>query len=319
MRRRRARHLLLLAAFFALAPGVSAQGDGAIEGALFLLLPVGARAVSLGRAMAWVEGAEGVFWNPAGLVGVDRRQAVIFRSDNVVGTTYAFSFLRSRPGAGTIGVTYFLMDAGGFQRTDGSGNPIGSTTIRNHVGVLSVATRIFDGLSAGLNFKVIRYQESCRGICPDEGTTATTYAIDAGLQARPSERLRLGAMVAHLGPRLQADPLPARIRVAGAYDILDVLTDADELHGWLAVEVEGRLRQLGSRSVYLGAEVIAGSVDALSLRAGYVRSELVAENGFRVGLGLRYEQFDLSVAKALSISPLTGESEPVHVTMAIAF
>ncbi len=319
MRRRRARHLLLPAAFLALVPGVSAQGDEVIEGALFLLLPVGARAVSLGRAMAWVEGAEGVFWNPAGLVGVDRRQAVIYRSDNVVGTTYALSFLQSRPGVGTIGVTYFLLDAGRFQRTDGSGNPIGSTTIRNHVGVLSGATRLFDGLSAGLNFKVIRYQESCRGICPDEGTTATTYAIDAGLQVLPSERLRLGAMVAHLGPRLQADPLPARIRVAGAYDILDVLTDADELHGWLAVEVEGRLRQLASRSVYLGAEVIAGSVDALSLRAGYVWSELDAEDGARVGLGLRYEQFDLSIAKALSISPLTGESEPVHVTMAIAF
>jgi hypothetical protein len=180
-------------------------------------------------------------------------------------------------------------------------------------------------LSAGLSFKIIRFQHSCRGICPDRGTTATTYAVDAGVQGVPMERLRVGAMVAHLGPRLQAlnaeqaDPLPTRLRVAAAYDILRAVTGSEELSGWLAVEYEDRLRKLGTGSVYVGTEVVAGQVDALSLRAGYVWSELDQEDGGRVGLGLSYERFDLSIAKSLAVSTLTGETEPIHVTFAIAF
>ena len=318
---------LLLSALLSLASGVSAQGDAAssAEGALFLLLPVGAQGVSLGRAMTWVEGAEGAFWNPAGLVGVDRSQAVIFSSRNVVGNGTAVSTLWTSPTAGTLGASYFLLDAGEIEQRDSNGNPTGSITIRNHLGVVSAATRLFEGLSAGLSFKVIRFQLSCRGICPDEGTTATTYAIDAGVQVAPTDRLRLGAMVAHLGPHLQvlnaeqADPLPTRLRIAAAYDVLDAFTDNEELRGWLAIEVEDRLRELGSMSVYLGTEMIAGEVDALSLRAGYAWSELDQEDGGRVGLGLRYERFDLSIAKSLAVSTLTGETEPVHVTFSIAF
>ena len=309
------------------APGVSAQDDGeeSGEGAIFLLLPVGARGVSLGRAMTWVEGAEGAFWNPAGLAGVDRSQAVILRGDHFAGIATALSTLWSHPTAGTLGISYFLLDAGEIEQRDNLGNPTGSITIRNHLGVVSGATRLLDNLSAGINFKVVRFQLSCRGICPDEGTTATTYAIDAGVQGLPTDRLRLGAMVAHLGPRLQvlnaeqADPLPTRVRVAAAYDVLQAITDAPELDGWVALEAEDRLRELGSVSVYLGTEVVAGEVDALSLRAGYVWSELDQEDGGRVGLGLTYERFDLSIAKSLAVSTLTGRTEPIHVTFSIAF
>lgn len=318
---------LLLFALFLMAPGAAAQGgpDDTVEGALFLLLPVGARGVSLGRAMTWVEGAEGAFWNPAGLAGVDRGQAVFIVGDHVVSTATAVSVLWANPSVGTVGASYVLFDAGDIDRTDEFGNYIGSITLRNHVGILSAATRLTDGLSAGVNFKVIRFQLACRGICPDEGTTATTYAVDAGLQGRPTERLRIGAMVAHLGPSLQAenaaqaDPLPARIRVAVAYDLVAVFTDAEDLRGWLAVEFEDRLKALGSMSVYVGTELTAGQGDELSLRAGYVWSELAQEDGGRVGLGLRYERFDLSIAKSLAISVITGKTEPIHVSFSIAF
>jgi hypothetical protein len=43
------------------------------------------------------------------------------------------------------------------------------------------------------------------------------------------------------------------------------------------------------------------------------------EDAARVGLGIRYEAFDLSIAKSLAVSGLTGETEPVHVTFSIAF
>lgn len=322
MRLKTADLLLLLSTLGAFAPGVAAQRA---EGALFLLLPVGAQGVSLGRAMTWVEGPEGAFWNPAGLAAVERSQAVIIRGDHVVGNATALTMLWAKPGAGTIGASYFLLDAGDIDQTDEFGNYTGSITIRNHLGIVSAATNVLPSIAVGVNFKVIRFQLACRGICADGGTTATTYAIDAGVQTKPTERLRIGAMIAHLGPSLQvlnadqADPLPTRLRVSAAYNVVAALTDAPDVQGWFAVEVEDRMRERGSLSVYFGAELTAGAVDALSLRAGYVFSDLDQEDGGRVGLGLRYERFDLSIAKSLAVSTLTGETEPVHVTFTIGF
>jgi hypothetical protein len=139
-------------------------------------------------------------------------------------------------------------------------------------------------------------------------------------------------MLAHVGPSLrvenaeQADPLPARVRLAAAYDVVDAITSREDFSGWLAIEVQDRLREPGVPSLYFGTEFTAGQTDALSLRAGYVISDLLdeiqgadPEDGARVGLGIRYDAFDLSLAKSLAVSTLTGETEPVHVTFSISF
>jgi len=303
------------------------EPSSSTEGALFLLLPVGAKSVSMGRAMTAMSGPESSFWNPAGLAAVDRSSFVVFRGDHAVGTATAISALATRPGLGTVAASYLLLDVGDQDLTDVEGNVLGTVSVRNHLAVASVATKLFDRLEAGLSLKLVRFKLSCRGICPDAGTTATTYAFDAGIQTTPIDGmpLRFGAMVAHLGPRLQvlnaeqADPLPARVRVAVAYDVVQSLVRSDQVRGWLTVELQDRLRDPGSLSYYIGSEIQAGAGDALFLRAGYVIGDLDQEAGGRVGLGLRYERFDLAIAKSLAVSTLTGETEPVHVTFSIAF
>lgn len=322
------RSLLALALALSLGGSASAQqSPSSTEGALFLLLPVGARAVSLGRAMTAMPGPEAAFWNPAGLASLGESRAVLFRGDHAVGAATALSVLAARPGLGTIGASYLLLDIGDQELKDRDDNVLGTVSVRNHLGVVSAATRILSRLDAGVNLKMVQFRLSCRGLCPDAGTTATTYAVDAGLQFVPSPDLplRLGAMVAHLGPRLQvfnadqADPLPARIRVAAAYDILGTMVERSDLQGWFTVEVQDRLRDAGALSVFLGSELAAGTTDALYLRTGYVLGGMDQEDGARVGLGLRFQRFDLAIAKSLAVSTLTGETEPVHVTLAILF
>ena len=316
--------------------GASAQGGSqgsSTEGAVFLLLPVGARAVSLGRAMTTVEGVEGAFWNPAGLAGLGRNQLVLFRGDPLVGTSTAVSSLFAKPGLGTLGVSYLLLDVGDQDLRDGDGNFLGTISVRNHLGVISGAARLLDSLSAGVSFKLVQFRLSCRGNCQDSGTTATTYAFDLGVQLHPLQRLRVAAMIAHLGPRLQvlgaeqADPLPARVRLAVSYDLVPAFTSSEDLGGWLTLEVQDRLTNPGLPSVYVGAEFTAGRVDMLSLRAGYVVSDLLGripfsdpEDGARVGLGIRYERLDMSIAKSLGASSeLTEGTGAVHVTFSIGF
>ena len=324
------RSILLVALTLLLsAQGAAGQDGGASsnEGALFLLLPVGAQAVSLGRAMTAMTGPESAFWNPAGLARDTESRIVILRGDHAVGTATAVSLLGTRPGVGTLGFSYLLLDIGDQDLTDPDGNILGTISVRNHLGVASAAAQILDRLDAGVNFKVVQFRLSCRGICPNVGTTATTYAVDAGIQVRPTEDLplRFGAMVAHVGPRLQvlnaeqADPLPARFRIAAAYEVVRSLVHTEGVSGWLSLEVQDRLREPGSPSVYFGSEFTAGQRDALFLRAGYVFGDQDQEDGARVGLGLRYQRFDLAIAKSLAVSALTGETEPVHVTFSILF
>ncbi|HKJ01607.1 MAG TPA: PorV/PorQ family protein [Longimicrobiales bacterium] len=300
----------------------TAQGPSD-EGAPFLLLPVGARAVALGRAVTAMPGQESAFWNPAGLASVDGSRVALLRGDLAVGTTTAASVLFARPGVGTLGISYLLLDAGDQEYKDVNDNLVGSISLRNHLAVVSAAAHLLPGLDAGVNFKVVQFRLSCRGACTGIATASTTYAVDAGLQWMPSAGtpLRLGAMVAHLGPRFQhenasqADPLPTRVRVAASYDLLRGFGRSD-LEGWFTVELQERLRRPGDASLYVGSEIAAGGT--LFLRAGYA-TDADQPGGASVGLGFRVDKFDISVAKSLASSILPGESEPLDVSLSIGF
>ncbi len=305
--------------------GQESSDPSSTEGALFLLLPTGAKAVSLGRAMTAMPGAESAFWNPAGLAEVRGSQAMLVRGDHTVGTATGLSLIAHGSGVGTLGASYLLLDVGDQDFRDRDGNVLGTVSVRNHLGILSGAARLLGPLDVGMSVKLVQFRLTCRGLCPDGGTTATTWAVDAGVQLQPTDvfPLRFGAMLAHIGPELQvlnaeqSDPLPSRVRVALAYDVVGRLVDNEQLGGWLAIEVQDRIRDRRDPSLYLGSEFSAGLDNALLLRAGYVLGDSDQGDGARVGLGLRYERFELSIAKSLAVSTLTGETEPVHVSFSI--
>lgn len=316
------------ALFGTAAPGVALDAAGeSTEGALFLLLPIGAQGVAMGRAMTAMPGPESVFWNPAGLAPLSGRHFLVFRGEHFAGEATSFSLVFSSELIGALALSYHLLDMGEQAVTDPQGNEVGELSVRGQVALASFATALFSRLNAGLNFKLVQFRLSCRGACLDPGVTATTYAVDAGLQSRPlnSLPLRLGAMVAHLGPRLQvinaeqADPLPTRVRLSAAYDVLAHLAPQAPYLLWVAVEVEDRWRKPGSPSLYMGSEFAVGSRDAVFVRAGYVLGQAEESDGAAVGLGIRYERFDLGIAKSFIGASLLRESEPVQVTFGISF
>jgi len=319
--------VLIAVAFAPFQGNLHAQEGEATEGALFLLLPVGATAVGLGRAMTAMPGAESVWWNPAGLAEVDGSRFLLFRGENLAGEATAASLVFTRPEIGSLAFAYQLMDAGEQEQRDAEGNFVGTVGFRNHLGVVSMATRFWDRLSVGLNLKLIQSRVSCRGQCLDGGETATTFAVDLGAQASNIGGLpiRLGGTLAHAGPDLQfsneeqADPLPTRLRLAAAYQVLSHFVDSDELALWVTTEVENRWKNPGRTAMYVGAELTAGASPTIFLRAGHVANALSQVDAASVGLGVRYERFDLGLAKSLAASTLAGDSEPVHISFGIVF
>ena len=323
---------LALSLALTLAPSSLMGQDGPTdlpvpEGALFLLLPVGAQGISLGRAMTAVPGSESAFWNPAGLAGIVESRLMVFRGNHLVGEATAVSTLFSHQPLGVFGISYQLLDVGDQDLTDREGNVLGTINVRSHIGVASVATKLTDWLDVGVNFKVVQFNLGCRGQCPDVGVRSTGWAVDAGIQARPISGvpLRFGAMFAHLGPDFQvenadqADPLPTRIRVSVGYEMLRHFVESDDLTLWINFEAEDRWRDPGDApSYYVGAEFMAGQGDILFVRAGFQEGEIAQSDGFAVGVGLRYQRIELGLAKNLAGS-ITGESEPVFVSFALKY
>ena len=307
--------------------GLRAQESGSsTEGAIFLLLPVGAKGVGVARAMTALEGAESVWWNPAGLAREGSR-IMVTRGEDVSGDATSVTGLLRRPGLGIFGVSYLLLDVGDVPLTDGQGNPLGRVSFRYHTGILSGATSIGADVALGMNLKLIQSRLSCRGECLDAGVTATGYAVDAGAQWREvgGLPLTLGAAVVHLGPKLQvvneaqADPLPTRIRAAVSYDILRHFTEVPDLHARVALELEDRWRDPGNPATYVGTEFSAGVDPGISLRAGYVYGADLQVDGAGVGIGIRLDRFDLGISKSLASSSLAAGTDPVNVTFGYVF
>lgn len=311
----------------AYAAGIFTAEPSSTEGALTLLLPIGARGIGMGRAVTASAGAESVFWNPAGLASLEEGSFFVYRGNHLAGEATGFSLVLTRQPIGVLALSYQLLDLGDQDLRDGEGNVLGSVSFRDHLAVVSFGLQVLPGLDAGLNFKVFQSRITCRGQCSDAGVTGTAYALDAGIQAEPLRAipLRIGVLLAHMGPSLQlinveqADPLPTRLRAAISYETLHHFTEMPGVELWVNAELEDRWHALGSPILYVGGELVAGEDDLFFVRAGYGQQQSGQTPGASVGIGLRYEQFDLAVAKRLSGSSITGESEPVHISFGVVF
>jgi hypothetical protein len=314
----------LLGALPFLVPG-TLRAQTADEGALFLLIPFGAQGVGLARAMTPLTTPEAAFWNPAGLARLDRSSILVYQGEHVSGTGTGVSVALAWDGRGTLGLTYALLDQGTQDLTDEEGNVLGSITIRQHQAILSAALGLASWISGGVNLKFVQFRQGCRGQCPDGGVRATTYAADLGVQLRPvqDQPLEVGLLVAHLGPRLEApdlppsEPLPSRLRLGASYSLVREVAE-EEFRVRILAEVEDRVRRLGDPSILVGSEISLGSVDRVIVRGGYIFGNRTQIDGAAVGLGLRYERFELGIARSLARGGPSLDQEPVHLTLGIA-
>lgn len=329
MRRSHSRLCVLLACagLFWFARPALAQDDAvsSTECCIDMLFPVGARSVSLGDAVTARPGQDAIFANPAALSAFGKAQLSAHRSTLADASRTTLGGLFVMKDIGVFGLSYHLIDFGEQEATD-EGGATGTFGVIYQQLIASFATRVGVGWSAGINYRLYDYRPSCTGfVCTGQDEAGTTHMVDAGVTFEPTflRSLSLGASMMHAGFPLQirnaaqADPTPARLRLGVAYEAGHHFTRDSVLAVWLHADAVTRLRDPGSPAINFGIE--AELDETIFFRAGHASAgDGITAGGTGIGLGLKYERFEVSVAKTVSTSPLF-EGEPIHVSFAVTF
>ncbi len=193
--------------------------------AVFLKTPVGARGPALGcSAAAAVDGAESLFWNPAGLSRMGSSGLSEFSAgyNALLETSYTGAFAYARPLSdhrGTFGASLVYFSQSAIQGYTPRGDPSSPFT-PNDIALSGAYARTFGSAHAGAALKVVRSELA--------GESGSTFALDFGVQAErltdiSEGALDLGAAVQNLGPALKlgsvSDPLPFKITGGAVWHI----------------------------------------------------------------------------------------------------
>ncbi|HUF49255.1 MAG TPA: hypothetical protein VMN60_00365 [Longimicrobiales bacterium] len=299
------------------------RGVGATECCLPLLFPIGARAVGTGNSLTARDGPDALHVNPAALAGLAKDEFRVHNAKTEFETSNTFALALRIRTAGVVGIAYRLIDYGEAEATDDFGNPTGILRLLEQSLLATFATTMADGLTAGISYKLFQFRQDCNNICGGADFSATTHGIDAGVQFHPRiwPALQLGAAVTHVGLPLQvinaeqASPMPSRIRAGAAYELMHHFSADTTTVVWATADVATSWRTGVPPVAAVGVEVILDRT--MYVRTGYTTGT-GRTAGAAVGLGLRYDRFDVGVAKSF-VASATGTPDPFQVTFAITF
>lgn len=198
-----------------------ARPVAAQNGALFLLLPAGSRAVGLAQAVSADTslGLEGIWWNAAALSRVNSKEVAFNHSQTVLANSELLSIAIPSRIIGTLAISGYFVDYGQQEATDKiTGQTTGQISNTNYFLAASYATPVGKRLGIGVTLRWIGVDfNKCSGVCTDsKPANGSTSALDLSAQyvLPTSFPLTIGGSYRNIGPDLQtkdkpqADPLP---------------------------------------------------------------------------------------------------------------
>lgn len=313
--------------------GALAQSSGG-EGALFLLVPVGARTVGIGQAVvADRPGSEAVWWNPAALGTADRREVAVHHSTSLLGTGDAVTLVWPSSSIGVIAASINIVDFGEQEvtsQTPGGEVSLGRLLPRGLVYAASYATTIGSRLSAGLSYKLVQFRVDCTGPCDtSDQLNASTSAVDFGVQVIPLKNvpLHVGASVRNLGLRLQvndnaqADPIPRRLQVGARYVYVPPAHLVEDLELRISADLIDDI-EVHRPSINVGGEL--AYQQRAFLRAGYAMEGGAggsgpAFGGPALGLGLLTNNLAFDIARVFGGLSADAGQAPTFFSLRVLF
>lgn len=274
----------------------------AAETAAYLDVGVGARGLAMGGAYtALADDAHSIYWNPAGLARLEKREFAASHAELGRSTRHDFLAYAHPAGAAVFGGAFTYVGYGRLEGRDAMGRPTGGYDASDAAAAFAAARRT-DLFDAGLSVKYLRSHIA--------STEAQGFALDAGIKrelpAGPGKAV-LGAAVRNLGPGLkfadQRNDLPLRAAFGAAYR-------SPGGHS-AAVELQDGPRGAGMEG---GAGGELKVREGVFLRAGYTSKSSAVEGagfdaarGLTLGVGLRKDGFGIDYA-----AQAAGELGSVH-------
>ncbi len=277
--------MTLSAGFALMASLLHAGGAGTTSGNVLQMSP-SPRAAAMGEAYSAVtDGADALYWNPAGLVRIQKRSVLFMHGSSGESTAVNYGAYGQKVGdSNAFAVSLHSLTQGSMAGADGSGNDTSSFTPNDLV--LS--------LGGAHGFKTFRLGASLKYVRSTIKKTATTATADIGLLSRGylKGKLRLALTATNLFGSLKYDQvtekLPQSIHAGVAY----------RLHPrWLA---SAELTKPNDENPYagLGTEVEMAKTKDIGLtgRAGYISRADISGAGISLGLGVRFKKMNIDYA-----------------------
>lgn len=276
----------------------------------FLRLGAGARASAMSGAVgAQANGADAVYWNPAGLARGREWSASLMRTQWLDSVQYDYAALSTpRASWGALGLAVQHVGMERIASFDNAGTPAGSFR-PSDVAVSAAWGRSVFGWPVGVALKYVRSRI-------DE--SASALAVDAGIQGETG-KFQWGAAVRNAGGRLRyreaGDPLPLNLRLASAVQATS---------RWLlALDVDVPLHDRPSAALGVEYSLPVGDSLALLPRAGVNTSPPVGGShkvawdtrAFTMGLGVRLSGWSVDYA----FVPYGELSSTHHVSLGLRF
>jgi hypothetical protein len=314
-----------LAVALTIAASSAASAQGSSDGALFLLLPVGAQTVGMAQAaVAERLGSEAVWSNPSGIARLEKKEAAIHHSETVAARGDVITLLAPVKNLGAFAVSVNLLDFGNQQITDPGGTPIGLVLPRNILFAGTFGAALGKYLSLGMSYKRLQYRVDCSGQCANVSTfKATSSAVDFGAQydVPGDSTVRFGASVRNIGTKLQvndreqADPLPTRIEVGASWRLKFIAKYVSDIDVRVAGDVVAT-KTADDPSARIGADLTYQKT--VHLRGGYIANDTDGANA-AVGFGLGTGRLLFDIARTFGGLSEDAGKTPTYISLRFVF
>jgi hypothetical protein len=258
----------------------------ASTGAAFLKIPVGPRVVGIGEAaVAYVDDASALFYNPAGLANVPTFDILLSHNQWFLDMNH--EYVAGAFGAkelGMFGLAFDYWGSGSIQGVNIRGESIPGYLFSAADWSLSFGYgKNISDFSLGLGAKFIHQQH--------ESLSTSAWAFDAGAMYKtPLEGLKAGVAVANIGTQAklyeESYDLPLQARLGWRYDYSIVGVTQDFI-----------LSETEKPGIAAGLE--CRPVEIVAFRVGYrTGSGYDGFSGLRAGLGLSWQGIGVDYAFA---------------------
>jgi hypothetical protein len=272
--------LIAASAFAAIADNAgTSAGD-------FLRLPAGAKPSGMGEAYAALaDDVYSLYFNPAGLACVAQKQALLSHTMYFVDVNHDYAAYAMPFAKGGIGASISYLSTTFDKRTanNTTDTPDSTGNINDMALSLGYAQPLMWGLNGGISLKYISSTL--------DNTTASSPALDLGLQKQITSKIKAGISVTNIGASLKY--ITDTVSVENTADL--GIAEKGILLSDLTLSVDYKeLLNMSGQTTNLGAEYLFNIAKdwAIDPRAGYI-----SENDtMTAGLGISYKLYEFDYA-----------------------